>query len=213
MMISVNNGALEFVRQGFWGSSDKIKGNHWCRCFLSPLFNCQSLDTNQSENPASAPSAKAGLWKTAAIRPVIVFLGGSYPERTVECCSDQPLPSLELVTHKTHKWPPTRSLSHAKQKGPHSLRIPTRGHILQQGKSGILRVHWGLAENDTSSAEGLISSVCVFLSLSLQYLHPSIHLYLPLCFPLSSSLPVDLGGFIWSFGIVFTVLWRVRRKM
>lgn len=161
---------------------------------------------NHSESPVRAPSAKEGLWKIAATRPVIVFLGGSYPERTVECCSDQPLPSLELVTHKTHKWPPTRSLSHTKQKGPHSSRIPTRGYILQQGKSGMLGVHWGLAENDTSSAEGLIGSVCVFLlSLRLHYLHLSIHLYLPL-FPLSSSLPFELWGLIWSFGSTFAAL-------
>lgn len=158
---------------------------------------------SHSESPARAQPRRAGLWKIAALRPVIVFLGGSYPERTVECCSDQPLPSLELVTHKTHKWPPNRSLSHTKQKGPHSLCIPTRGYILPQGKSGILGVHWGLAENDTSSAEGLISSVCVFFSLSVF----TIIIFRTIstshsCFPLSSSLPLELWGLIWGFGIV-----------
>lgn len=62
-----------------------------------------------------------------------------------------------------------------------------RGHIpcvfphentsCSRGKSGTLGVHWGLAENDTSFAEGLISFVCVFFSpplLHLHYLHPSI---------------------------------------
>lgn len=39
----------------------------------------------------------------------------------------------------------------------------------------------------------VLSALFVFsLSLCLHYLHPSIHLYLPLCFPLSSSLPLDL---------------------
>lgn len=160
------------------------------------------MNVNNSVSSARAPSAKAGLWKIEAIRPVTVFLGGSYPERTVECCFDQPLPSLELVTHKTHKWPPNRSLSHTKQKGPHSLRIPTWGYILQQGKSGILGVHWGLAGNDTSSAEGLISSVCVF-SLSpsslLSSFNPSQP---PTLFPALLIFPLELWGLIWSFGIV-----------
>lgn len=79
------------------------------------------------------------------------------------------------------------------KRGPHSLRIPTRGYILQQGKSGML----GESAGDRLRAtlplpEGLISSVCVF-SLSLHYLHLSVHLYLPLFYPPSSSLPLELG--------------------
>lgn len=60
---------------------------------------------------------------------------------------------------------PNRSLSHTKQKRPHSWRIPTRGYILQQGKNGTLGIHWGSAEKDTSSSEGLISSVYAFFPL------------------------------------------------
>lgn len=104
---------------------------------------------------------------------------------------------------------PNRSLSHTKQKRPHSWRIPTRGYILQQGKNGMLGIHWGSAEKDTSSAEGLISSVYVFFSLpfSPHYFHLSIHLYLPV--PLSVSLPVQLWILIWRSGLIFTVLWHL----
>lgn len=52
---------LELLRQGFRGGSDRLKGWEPLRWMLSPLFNCQPLDTNHSESPASAPSAKAGL--------------------------------------------------------------------------------------------------------------------------------------------------------
>lgn len=59
----------------------------------------------------------------------------------------------------------------------------------------MLGIHWGLAEKDTSSAEGLISSVYVFflsLSLCLHYLHLSIHLYLPLFFPALLIPPIGI---------------------
>lgn len=107
---------------------------------------------------------------------------------------------------------PNRSLSHTKQKRPHSWRIPTRGYILQQGKNGTLGIHWGSAEKDTSSSEGLISSVYAFPPpftppLSLHYFYLSIHLYLPV--PLSVSLPVELWVLIWRSGLMFTVLWHL----
>lgn len=87
-------------------------GSH--RCLLS-------MNMNHRRSLARATSAEEGLWKIAAIRPVIVFLGGSYPERSVECCSDQPLPSLELVTH---------TVRHTNDCQPGAYRTPNkRGHI------------------------------------------------------------------------------------
>lgn len=87
--------------------------------------------------------------------------------------------------------PPNRSLSHTKQRGPHSLRIPTRGYILQQGKNGMLGIHWGSAQKDTSSAEGLISSVYVF-SPSLSSLSSSFNPSLPPA-PLPALLIPPIG--------------------
>lgn len=93
------------------------------------------MHMNHGLNSARALSTKEGLWKIAAIRPVIVFRGGSYPERTVECCSDQPLPSLELVTHKTHKCRQTGAYRTLNKRGhipyvfPHEVTSCSRGRM------------------------------------------------------------------------------------
>lgn len=93
---------------------------------------------------------------------------------------------------------PNRSLSHTKQKRPHSWRIPTRGYILQQGKNGMLGIHWGSAEKDTSSAEGLISSVYVFflfsspLSTLFSSFYPSVPPSSTVSIPPSGIMNLDL---------------------
>lgn len=101
------------------------------------------MNTNHRLSPTGALSAKEGLWKIAAIRPVIVFLGGSYPERLVECGSDQPLPSLELVTHKTHKCRQTGAYRTLNKRGhipyvfPHEVTSCSRGRVGCWESTGI----------------------------------------------------------------------------
>lgn len=138
--------------------------------------------------------AKEGLWKIAAIRPVIVFLGGSYPERTAECRSDHPLPSLELVTHNDTRLQPNRSLSHTKQKRPHSSRIPTRVTSCSRGRMGCWEFTGDLLRG-TLPLPGDLSALFVF-SLSFAIF---IFLFFPTSHSssrLSSSLPLELRGLI-----------------
>lgn len=85
------------------------------------------------------------------------------------------------------------------KRGPHSLRIPTRGYILQQGKSGML----GESAGDRLRAtlplpEGLISSVCVF-SLSLF----TIFIFQSISTSHSSTRPPhpSLWNWVWSWNI------------
>lgn len=115
------------------------------------------------------------------------------PERAVECCSDQPLPSLELVTHKTHKCRQTGAYRTLNKRGHIPYVFPHEVTSCSRGRLGCWESTGDRLRTTLPLPKGLISSICVFFfSLCLQYLHLSIHPYLPLSFQLSSSFPLEL---------------------
>lgn len=107
------------------------------------------------------------------------FSGRVLPRTTAECRSDRPLPSLELVTHKTHKRCQTGAYRTLNKRGHIPSVFPHEVTSCSRGKNGMLGIHWGSAEKDTSSAEGLIGSVYVFSSLFPS--HRTNFIFLSIC--------------------------------
>lgn len=93
------------------------------------------------------------------------FSGMVLPRKTAECRSERPLPSLELVTHKTHKCCQTGAYHTLNKRGHIPGVFPHEVTSCRRGKNGMLGIHWGSAGKDTSFAEGLSSSVYVFFLL------------------------------------------------
>lgn len=183
---------------------------NWCSVSFSLSSICSlGIWTTVWARPR-APSAKEGLWKIAAIRPVIVFLGGSYPERTVECCSDHPLPSLELVTHKTHKCRQTGAYRTLNKRGHIPYVFPHEVTSCSRGRMGCWESTGDRLRRTLPLPKDLSALFMFFFSLSLSvftiFIFRSIstsHSF----FPLSSSLPLELRGLMWNFGVIFTELW------
>lgn len=168
---------------------------NWCSVSFSLSSICSlGIWTTVWARPR-APSAKEGLWKIAAIRPVIVFLGGSYPERTVECCSDHPLPSLELVTHKTHKCRQTGAYRTLNKRGHIPYVFPHEVTSCSRGRMGCWESTGDRLRRTLPLPKDLSALFMFFFSLSLclHYLHLSIHLYLPLFFPALLIPPIGIA--------------------
>lgn len=133
---------------------------------------------------------------------------------------DRALPGLELVTHaaKTHINDRQRGAYRTKQKGPHSLRIPTRGHILQQtGAELDAGGPLGIGPRTTLPPPKVLSALFVFFFHSLS-LSPSVFTVSALSThpqpptPLPSFLPSGLGGLIQSLAVASTVTCSLRKE-
>lgn len=139
------------------------------------------------------------------------FSGRVLPRRTAECRSDRPLPSLELVTHKTHKRCQTGAYRTLNKRGHIPGVFPHEVTSCSRGRMGCWEFTGDLLRRTLPPPKVLSALFMFFFSFSLllfpHYFHLSIHLYPPV--PLSVSLPVELWILIWRFASTFTVLWHL----
>lgn len=87
----------------------------------------------------------------------------SYPERTAPSMSLWSASARPGTCHIHNTIDRQAAAYHTLNKRGHIPDVFPHGtHPGAGGKSGILGFHWGLAAKDTSSAQGLISAVCIF---------------------------------------------------
>lgn len=142
----------------------------------------------QSVCEETAPSAKEGLLKDSSHKTSHCFPRRVLPRKAVECCSDHPLPSLEIVTHKTHKCRQTGAYRTLNKRGHIPGVFPHEVTSCSRGRMGCWEFTGDLPRRTLPPPEDLSALFLFFFSpLCLHYLHLSIHLYLPF----SVSLPLD----------------------
>lgn len=173
-MEKCSSGSLNKIKTSLSYTAKGLMKTLWYRCLLGLLLALESVDMNHTENPARAPSAKEGFWKIAAIRPLFSWEGltqkGLLSAALIRLCQAW---SSSHIRHTNDRQP--GALSHAKQKGPHSLRIPTREHILQQGEEWDTGSPLGIGWERHFLCRGSYQlCLCFFPPLCLHYLHPSI---------------------------------------
>lgn len=121
------------------------------------------------------------------------FSGRVLPRKTAECRSVRPLPSLELVTHKTHKCCQTGAYRTLNKRGHIPGVFPHEVTSCSKGRMGCWEFTGDLLRR-TLPPPKVLSALFMFFPQSLplppHYFHLSIHLYLPVL--LAVSLPVEL---------------------
>lgn len=131
------------------------------------------------------------------------FSGRVLPRKTAECRSECPLPSLELVTHKTHKCCQTGAYRTLNKRGHIPGVFPHEVTSCSKGRMGCWEFTGDLLRRTLPPPKVLSALFMFFPNLFPSLL--TIFIFLSIC----TSQSCWLGRSQWNYGSQFTVLWHL----